>query len=177
MKDNMSTLKLILLFPLSIFEHNGFFGKFFGSFIVANIMIPFWVMFNKYVFNDWSFLGFVVVGLTLDIFVGLVKHYKAKTLDVDEFLGKLFYNKIMPIVGVLVVSHIAINGPSDGADNFAMEYLGYLKRTIVISYLSVSILVNMREATNGKFPPVWFIDKFKGKSEVKEEKEDENVAA
>lgn len=169
----MTLLKEVLSWPLGIFESKGVLGKFFVTYMTASAGAPFWLFFNKYIFNDWNFGMFVAIALTLDIIFGVLKHYKAKTLSLDEFFGKFFYNKLVPVVGVLLLVHNINNGVAIDGHDFAHDYMEYMKRSMISVYLGASIAVNIWHISGEKFPSRKFLKKVGvTDDDLKEEDED-----
>lgn len=138
--------------------------------------MPIWVMFEKYVFNDWPTLMRFLVLWSIDLGLGLFKHWKQRTLNGDIGLQKAGA-KLFTVFVVLVVCHnlVGMIRPT-GLDVYVLEIRLLLYSTLFV-FIAISICDSLYFVTGGKFPPVWVrsrLDKFNQTGNIKDLKETED---
>jgi hypothetical protein len=126
------------------------------------IALPIWVsdVVNNHIVTSPSFLSILVILLISDLFLGAWKHYKAHTFDFTELFKGLGIK-----VGVSILAMVLFNSLTSIHE---MQSLGSIKDMITLTgkvanfvYIGGSAFNNMYYITNGKFPPVSWMERFK----------------
>ncbi|QHL87410.1 hypothetical protein GU926_08165 [Nibribacter ruber] len=114
-------------------------------------------LFNKYVFNDWDFVGFLVVAVFIDTLSGIYASWIARTLysfrlrQICKKLGEYFF--------VLIIVHVLTHHLVDGEPNFWASivfpgFKGFIY-FLLIGCEVMSVDENLKKVGKG-FLPNWF---------------------
>lgn len=131
------------------------------STLLAGALAPIIPYFERYVFNDWDFLGFLTSVLVVDTITGVIKHAQKYTLSLNGFM-RLFV-KMTVILGALIVTHATAHFDPENIE-FAL-YTETVGHAAVMIYVSLSALRNIHELSGGKLPVEWLMRRFE--NEVK----------
>lgn len=131
------------------------------STLLAGVFAPVIPYFEKYVFNDWDFLGFLTSVFIVDTITGVIKHYQRHTLSLNGFM-RLFI-KMTVVLGALIVTHATANFDPENKE-FAI-YTETVGHAAVMIYIALSALRNIHELSGGKLPVDWLMRRFE--NEVK----------
>lgn len=116
--------------------------------------------FNKYVLTDRVFLEILLILFICDLFSGIIKHWKLKTLSFTEmsvkFLIKMVVSLIFMVVFNLWASIPLFAKHEDVASYFLL--IGQLANGI---YIGGSVFRNLHVITNGIFPPMSIMERTK----------------
>lgn len=114
-------------------------------------------LFNKYVFNDWDFVGYLVVAVFIDTLSGIYASWVKRTLfsfklrQICKKLGEYFF--------VLIIVHVLTHHLVDGEPNFWAQivfpgFKGFIYLLIIGCEL-MSVEENLKKVGKG-FLPNWF---------------------
>lgn len=131
------------------------------STLLAGVLAPIIPYFERYVFNDWDFLGFLTSVLVVDTITGVIKHAQKHTLSLNGFM-RLFI-KMTVVLGALIVTHATAHFDPENTE-FAI-YTETVGHAAVMIYISLSALRNIHELSGGKLPVDWLMRRFE--NEVK----------
>ena len=115
-------------------------------------------LFEKYIFNDWQFLGFLAVIIMIDTITGFAKHVKAKTISSNGF-GKLF-TKFIIYSCTLVMTHVVSAFTVGGEVSVVFEWFDNLVYSGIILREAISILENIA-MINNTLVPSWILKRLK----------------
>lgn len=125
------------------------------------LAIPFSVLkfyFEKYLFNDWDFLGFLMIIIAIDTIFGLWKYYALKQLSSKGF--SQFFSKCFIYLGVLILTHVLMNFTIKSKTNVLFSWLDSIIYSAIIVREAISILENIT-AINPNILPTYILKRFK----------------
>lgn len=144
--------QLFMLIYLSI-KKGSITEKFTSLTFAAVLNIPLTQLIEKYIFNDWEMLGWIMILLCVDTVSGFVKHWNNSNVSSEGF--KKLFNKLIVVSGAMITSHVVY---SISVIRFS-EQTGYIIETGIYSgltvWLGISVAENLSDITGGKFPPVF----------------------
>jgi hypothetical protein len=160
MKTLVRDIHFIFVLPLAVYK-NGVVGSLLVAFVTASIVTSLWNFVNTYIYDDWIFLKYFAVAISVDLASGIVKNWLTKSICWEDGLIK-FARKLFVCIAILVMFHVFVNFDKDGATAvFAKEYLDMIKRLMILSFIGLSAITNIYEISGGKFPPLWLISRLR----------------
>jgi holin family protein len=156
----INQIEFILFLPVFIYKKGGMIGALAVSFLTASMFTPYWKFVNTYIYNDWEFLKYFAVAISVDLVSGVVKNWFTKSICWEDGLVK-FARKLFTCLGILVMFHVFVHFEDGAASQFAKEYLDMIKRLMILSFIGLSAITNIYEISGGKFPPLWLISRLK----------------
>lgn len=134
------------------------FAKFKLPLCVSAILVPAMQLFEKYIFNDWEFIGFLIVLIALDTITGVWKHYKLNTVSSQGF-GR-FMVKVIVYGIFLIVVHVLGNFSDKPLVEEIFSWVDTLCYGAIVVRESISIIENLGAIQPGLIP-VWVLKKLK----------------
>lgn len=131
-------------------------SKFFYCVILGWNIAPAIYYFEKYIFKDWEFGAFLFVAFLLDTTCGFYKHCKFGTVS-REGWAKM-RDKMFICCTWLVLIHLMTNYGLHGA---WAQYFRTFGNSSIMVFFALSVMQNLSEITNGKYPPKWILNKLK----------------
>ena len=153
-------IEFLLFLPILVYKKGGILGALLMSFLTASAFSPYGQFVNKYIYNDWEFLKYFAVALSIDLLSGIVKNWLTKSICWEDGLIK-FARKLFTCLSILVMFHVFVNFDEGSASAFAQEYLDMIKNLMILSFIGLSAITNIYEISGGKFPPLWLISRLK----------------
>lgn len=153
-------IEFLLFLPILVYKKGGMAGALLMSFLTASAFSPYGQFINKYIYDDWEFLKYFAVALSVDLASGIVKNWLTKTICWEDGLIK-FARKLFTCLSILVMFHVFVNFDEGSASAFAQEYLDMIKNLMILSFIGLSAITNIYEISGGKFPPLWLISRMK----------------
>jgi phage-related holin len=144
--------QLFTLIYISI-KKGGITDKASALVVGAVLNVPFTELTEKYIFNDWEMLGYVGVLLIVDTATGLVKHWNNNTISSEGF-KKLFF-KIIICGAALITAHVLNSIATHKGGESIGDYVETTCYSGIIIFLAISIAENLKDISNGRFPPLW----------------------
>jgi phage-related holin len=118
---------------------------------------PVFSIFEIYVFNDWNFVGFMMVLLILDTITGILAAWKQRRIH--SFKMRMIWEKIGYYALALIVIHIMSSYQVDGKHNQVFEmivpYFKAVMYLILIGTEALSIDENAKKIWGKGFFPKW----------------------
>ena len=127
-------------------------------FITSIAVSPVVKIIEKYVFDDWEFLGFLMVLILFDTVLGFWKHYKRNTISSDGFGD--FFSKIAVYGSMLILCHVATHFEINDKQNIVFNWLPYIIYSGIILREGISYVENLG-AINEKWVPTGLLKKLK----------------
>lgn len=126
--------------------------------LIAALPFTFVVNMLHYVYRDWEFAKWIVVAVTVDTVVSLVKHWITKDLSSEEFWVK-FSKKIFVYICLLILSNLLTNYTVNGHVVGSTMWIGEFLCVFMLIREAISILENV----NAVMPivPVWLLRRLK----------------
>lgn len=109
---------------------------------------------EKYLFNDWDFVKFLISLVIIDTAAGVWKHWKYKTLSADAW-GKVI-SKIISYGFILVLAHILTHFTVDGEIVIGFSWLDEAIYSALVVKEGISIFQNVG-AINPNLLPKWLL--------------------
>lgn len=110
--------------------------------IIASIFtLPISEFFSRYIFDDWQFLIFLVLLISLDTLTGVIKAWKLKVVSSDGFVGVMLKTFVYAVF--VIVLHIMESFSDKEAVQTAFNWVGTLGYSAVIVRESISIIENL----------------------------------
>ncbi len=119
---------------------------------------PFIRLFEKYIFNDWQFLIFLVIIIFCDTAVGFIKHYLKNSIS-DAGFGK-FFKKIIIYGFTLHLCHILTHYQVNGAVNAIFNWVDDMIYAAIMTREAISILQHLGEIKPDLLPS-WILKRLK----------------
>lgn len=126
--------------------------------ILAAFMAPMVGMFEKYVFSDWEFLGFLIVIVAIDTATGLWKAVVLKRANSTDFGG--FIIKVVVYGLFLAVIHIIVAFPKSPLAKEIFAWVDDLGYSALIVRESISIIENLG-VIKPNLIPTWILRRLK----------------
>lgn len=126
--------------------------------LIAALPFTFVVNMLQYVYRDWEFAKWIVVAVTVDTVVGLVKHWITKDLSSEEFWVK-FSKKIFVYICLLILSNLLTNYTVNGHLVGSTQWIGEFLCVYMLIREAISILENVNAVT--PCVPVWLLKRLK----------------
>ena len=114
--------------------------------------------FETYVFDDWQFLIFFLMLLTIDMILNFYKSFSTKTLTL-KLVGILF-QKVLIYTCFLVLVHIVSHYTIDGEKNSFFGWFSSVAYSAVMVRESISILENI-SSIRPELIPLWILKRLK----------------
>jgi len=134
---------------------------------------------NDWYFHNYSYIAFVFVAIIFDHALGTWVHglIKRDFSIKKNIIGFFTKTVLVIIVGIIVegMTEIMVH------DNIIKDYFSLIARLMVFIYPAGSALMNCAVITNGKFPPIGFMERMKNFNKdlsinnFKEEKNEQNI--
>lgn len=96
---------------------------------------------EKYLFNDWQFLSFLVIIVALDTALSLIKHWRANSLSSTGF-AKLF-TKMIVYMSLLILTHLMTHYTVQGQPQTWLSWIDYGMYGSIMVREAISILENL----------------------------------
>ena len=130
----------------------GTFSDKVSAFVIGAIInFPFTQIIEKYIFNDWDMLGYVIVLLAVDTVSGVIKHWNNNNLSPEGF--RKFFIKVTVAFSALITSHVMHSIALERGSESVGNHLDTLIYSGIGVWIGLSIGQNFYDLTNGKFPP------------------------
>ena len=126
--------------------------------IVSSFLTPFITTLEKYVYDDWEFLKFLLILMVMDTVFGFMKYWKLKRISSTAF-GKVLF-KIIVYFSVLIVTHIITHFRVDGSPNSLFLWFDDFTCSALIVREAISILENLGVLYPNLLPS-WLLTKLK----------------
>lgn len=128
----------------------------FGLSMTAAIPVSWYTQYglDYYVFSDWAFLKYLIVLVTIDTILGVVKHYKTKDLSSKAF-GDLG-SKLLVYTSVMIMANVLTHFSVGGEEQTYLQWFGTFCCTSLIIREALSIIENVEAIFPGFFPK-WII--------------------
>lgn len=91
------------------------------SFVSADVLQKSAVAFQKYVFADWNFIGYLLVVYVVDTLLGVTMSLKQRRHHSRQFRG--MFEKFIQYGAVLIMVHVLCEFTVDGKKNTILEAL------------------------------------------------------
>lgn len=118
------------------------FSSFTYLFIfVAAVLTPVIQFLEYFVFNDWEFLGFMVILIVIDTILGFWRGLKDKCISSKGF-GMIF-RKLFVYMSLLILSHVLVNFTIEGEQSIIFLWFDDLVYSAILLRESISILENV----------------------------------
>ena len=114
--------------------------------------------FEKFFFNDWEYLQFLIILIAGDTVLGFYKHYKRGTIS-NKAWGQVL-EKFITYGSVLIVIHILSHFTVDGQMVTGFHWIKSLGYSALIVKEAISILENLG-GINNKLIPAWILKRLK----------------
>lgn len=128
-------------------------------FVTSIVFTPLYLIsdwFDLYIFSDWHFLNFFLVGLSLEIVLGIWKHVKLKTFNYRKLIEGVMWMLVGALVLMVLFNGILYISVSNEA-GFAGGYIKFFYRFLILGYLLWSSSNSMFVISGGKFPPMFWM--------------------
>lgn len=109
---------------------------------------------EKYLFNDWQFLGALFVLIVLDTLLGIWKNLKTKSLSSRGFAG--FFEKMALYASFLIVTHVLITFTVEGQSIVVFAWIDNVFYSAIMVREAISILENIG-AIKPDLIPSWIL--------------------
>jgi len=127
-------------------------------FMIASTLSYFKIALGDYVFNDWQYLGFLTVLVTIDTILGTYKAIKNKSLESKAY-GRVL-EKVLLYASVLVVAHVMTRFTIAGRESGLLNWFDDLMLTAIMVREAISIMENIAEIKPDLLP-TWLMKRFK----------------
>lgn len=127
------------------------------------ILSPIFFFIQFYVFGDSAFFIFFLVLFVMDMISGGLKHFwKVRDFSFTQLGMKAFLKFTVCTIALITFNVMSktLDTP-DKIDDYLNEYIFALGKTIVIVFIGGSVFENLYAITNGKFPPLGWINRLK----------------
>ena len=115
-------------------------------------------LFNTYIFNDWSFLVYLVIMIMIDTILGVWKAFKYGNLSSARFGGLVIKSVLYAIF--LVVIHNLTNFSTNDVTKSIFMWVEELCYAALLVREAISIIENIG-AIKPDFLPVWILKRLK----------------
>lgn len=132
--------------------HTSFTIKTLYVVLCGTAISPVLQILERYFFNDWQFLFFLLVLVGVDTTSGFVKHWKNETVSSLGF-AKLFW-KLIVYALFLITTHVLTNFTVDGGDagHVIFEWVDTIVYAALLVRESISICENLAHISPGLIP-------------------------
>lgn len=120
------------------------------------------LVFEKYLFNDWSFLIYLIILILLDTLLGVWRAIKYNQVNSSKFGG--FIIKVVLYAIFMVVVHNLSNFSNNEATKFVFSWVQELCYGAVLVREAISIIENIGAIKKGLIPN-WILSKLKAYDE------------
>lgn len=134
------------------------------------------VLFNKYVFSDWDFIGFLAIAVIVDTLSGV--YVNAKLGRIHSFKMRSVFEKLQQYaVGLIIIHGIASHLVDNSPNPIVQLVVPYIKGSTYLYMLvceAISVEENLQRIGKG-YLPRWIRSKlldFKATGQVKATPED-----
>lgn len=127
------------------------------------ILSPLFYFIQTYVFGDYTFFIFFLVLFVCDIVSGALKHFwKVHDFSFTQLGMKAFLKFAVCSIALVTFNVMSktLDTP-DQVDDAINVYLFALGKTIVVVFIGGSVFENLYAITNGKFPPIGWLNRIK----------------
>ena len=129
------------------------------SYILLSISVSFIIqIFEKYFFNDWQFLGFLVVLMSIDTITGFIKYWKLKQISSKGFSA--LFIKFLLYSSVLITGHVLTQFQINGNQNIIFSWIDDLIYSAIVVREAISIFENIA-IINPELFPQWILKRLK----------------
>lgn len=118
---------------------------------------------EKYVFDDWTFLGFVFVLVGWDTLLGLIYHARAHTVSSKGFSA--IFLKVISYCAFLSITHVATNFTIHDVPNHIFTWIDYFCYSAVVVRECLSVIENIGKLSKSALP-TWLIRMFRNFDET-----------
>jgi toxin secretion/phage lysis holin len=132
--------------------------KFKAALIAAVFIAPILEAFGKFVFDDWQFLIFLAVMVSLDTVTGVVKAWKRGEVSSNGFTGVIL--KVFVYGVFVIVLHVLSSFSDKDLVRAAFDWVGTFGYAAVIVRESISIIENLGAIKSGLIP-AWILKRLK----------------
>lgn len=129
----------------------------------GTILSPLFYFIQTYVFGDYTFFVFFLVLFVMDIVSGGLKHFwKVHDFSFTQLGMKAFLKFAVCSIALVTFNVMSktLDTP-DQIDDVINIYLFALGKTIVVVFVGGSVFENLYAITNGKFPPIGWLNRIK----------------
>ena len=154
----LNKLNLSLSLLIDSLSQFGFIGKLLFIAILATILSPLVYGLQRITDANVNYILIWFILVMSDMFTGLWKHWKNKTISFRDFALKTIEKVFVSFVGLSIFSAFALSFAHDG---FIEKYLILFGQISVSVYIGGSALTNLYVISSGKFPPVAFMERLK----------------
>lgn len=113
---------------------------------------------EKYVFNDWAFLGFLCMLIIIDTLTSMAKNWKHKTVSSHGF-SKVFI-KVLLYGAFLILVHGLKSYEVNGVKNALFNWIDDVGYAAIMAREALSIVENIASVYPGLIP-TWFTSRLK----------------
>lgn len=113
---------------------------------------------EKYIFNDWAFLGFLAILVMMDTLTSMVKNWKNKTVSSQGF-SKVFL-KVLLYGAFLILIHGMKSYEVNGERNALFTWIDDIGYAAIMAREALSIIENIAAVYPGLIP-LWFTSRLK----------------
>lgn len=125
---------------------------------VALLASPFMFWVEKYIFDDWEFLRWVLILIILDLVWALRLAWRQKNLSLKGF--EKSGEKLAQYATLLVLGHILLHVRSDNEPITVLSYFTLLIHIYILSREAISIL-EKQVLINPKYVPNWLLERLR----------------
>jgi len=125
----------------------------------AGFLTPLFIFIQKFIYNDWNFLVWLLVLMFLDLFTGITKAVRNRTAVTSTGLRNTVI-KVFQYGVFLIVIHVLIHFQIDGKEVGVLSYADEAGYTFLIVIEAKSIFENL-QVLNPRVDFSGIIDKLK----------------
>lgn len=127
--------------------------------IIASISLtPLVNLLECYVYDDWEFLGFLMILIIGDTVLGIIKAWKMEIIHSKGFAQILY--KLFAYSSVLILTHVLTHYKVSGEPNIFFLWFDDLAYAAMILREAISILENVGFIYPNAVPP-WLLKRLK----------------
>ncbi|MFK7899212.1 MAG: phage holin family protein [Cyclobacteriaceae bacterium] len=134
------------------------YAKYKLAFIYGYMATPILFFVEKYLFNDWEYLAFLVVAISLDTLLGLWDAWRKKKINIKRLCT--LRNKLLAYMILLVFTHVLTSFTVNGKEQ---SLFGDWFRTWMYASLMVMegiSIINHLSKTHPNIVPLWLRKRF-----------------
>lgn len=132
--------------------------KFALTTISTILMIPILTMIEKYIFNDWEFIRFLIVLIVIDTILGVWKSYIKKCIS-SKGWGQVI-RKLIAYSSLLILTHVMAEFTISGVKNVLFGWFPQFAYSAIIVRECISIVENIG-ILNPNLLPARILEKLK----------------